>query len=134
MSYQPKAVIVGAGPNGLTAAARLTLEGWSVDIYEQAEKPGGSASSNNAIFADTIVDLGAASHPFGVASPAFQALHLEEADYGGCGPPTRWLTLSKRAKLVYLPIHLPKPLNYWTLMRQLGPDYILPLLNTSMTT
>lgn len=84
MSYQPKAVIVGAGPNGLTAAARLALEGWSVDIYERSEKPGGAASSTDDMFAGAIVDLGAASHPFGVVSPAFQALHLEE--YG-----LRWL-------------------------------------------
>lgn len=78
MFYQPKAVIVGAGPNGLTAAARLALEGWDVEVYERAEKPGGAASSNSRIFTDTVVDLGAASHPFGIASPAFQALRLEE--------------------------------------------------------
>lgn len=84
MSYQPRAVIVGAGPNGLTAAARLALEGWSVDVYERAKKPGGAAASTDDLFADAVVDLGAASHPFGVASPAFQALRLEE--YG-----LRWL-------------------------------------------
>lgn len=80
MFYRPKAVVVGAGPNGLTAAARLALEGWSVEVYERAEKPGGAAASNSDLFADSIVDLGAASHPFGIASPAFRALRLE--DYG----------------------------------------------------
>ena len=77
MDYQPRAVIVGAGPNGLTAAARLANAGWSVDIYERASRAGGAAASSTEIFPGTIVDLGAAGHPFGVATPAFRALDLE---------------------------------------------------------
>ena len=77
MDNQPRAVIVGAGPNGLTAAARLAMAGWSVDIYERAGWAGGAAASSTEIFPGTIVDLGAAGHPFGVASPAFHALDLE---------------------------------------------------------
>ena len=74
MDYQPRAVIVGAGPNGLTA--RLAMAGWRVDIYERAGRAGAAASSAE-IFPGTIVDLGAAGHPFGIASPAFRALNLD---------------------------------------------------------
>lgn len=74
---RPRAVIVGSGPNGLTAAARLATEGWDVEVYEQADHIGGAAASSRDIFDGTIVDLGAAGHPFGVASPAFRALDLE---------------------------------------------------------
>lgn len=77
MDKQPHAVIVGAGPNGLTAAARLATAGWHVDVYERASHPGGAAASSTEIFPGTIVDLGAAGHPFGIASPAFRALDLE---------------------------------------------------------
>ena len=77
MDKQPHAVIVGAGPNGLTAAARLATAGWRVDVYERASKPGGAAASSTEIFPGPIVDLGAAGHPFGIASPAFRALDLE---------------------------------------------------------
>lgn len=49
MDYQPRAVIVGAGPNGLTAAARLAMAGWSVDIYERAGRAGGAAASSTEI-------------------------------------------------------------------------------------
>ena len=87
MFYRHKAVVVGAGPNGLTAAARLALEGWSVEVYERAEKPGGAAASNSDLFADSIVDLGAASHPFGIASPAFRALRLEDFGLHWCHAP-----------------------------------------------
>lgn len=87
MDYQPRAVIVGAGPNGLTAAARLAMAGWSVDIYERAGRAGGAAASSAEIFPGTIVDLGAAGHPFGVASPAFRALDLEAHGLRWCNAP-----------------------------------------------
>lgn len=80
---KPSAVIVGAGPNGLTAAARLAVSGWRVEVRERASEVGGAASTQ--MLDDALLrDLGAACHPFGAASPAFQALHLE--DYG-----VRWL-------------------------------------------
>lgn len=73
-----KAAIVGAGPNGLTAAARLARAGWQVEVFEAAPTPGGAArSSRDALGPGTIVDHGAAAHPFGVVSPAFRSLDLE---------------------------------------------------------
>ncbi|WIM68060.1 NAD(P)/FAD-dependent oxidoreductase [Corynebacterium breve] len=79
MSDQLRAVIVGSGPNGLTAAARLATAGWEVDVYERADSIGGAAASTSTTFSnDAIVDLGAAGHPFGVASPAFRSLDLEQ--------------------------------------------------------
>lgn len=77
MPFSPRVAVIGSGPNGLTAAARLATEGWKVDVYERSSTPGGAAASSNHIFANSIVDLGAAGHPFGVASSAFQKLDLE---------------------------------------------------------
>lgn len=74
-----RAVIVGAGPNGLTAAARLAQRGWEVIVYERAYEVGGAASSQ-PLFGGCVADRGAACHPFGVASPAFAHLGLE--NYG----------------------------------------------------
>ena len=78
----PRAVVVGAGPNGLTAAARLVVSGWEVEVIEQAQVIGGAASTlllDDATSAPTPIriDRGAACHPFGVASPAFRALELD---------------------------------------------------------
>lgn len=79
MCSQPHAVVVGGGTNGLTAAARLAVEGWQVTVFEQADHFGGSAASVTDPFGPgTIVDFGAAAHPFGVASPAFRQLRLED--------------------------------------------------------
>lgn len=73
---EQRAVVVGAGPNGLTAAALLARAGWQVDVFERSARPGGAAASSDALGAGTIVDLGAAAHPFGVASPVFRSLDL----------------------------------------------------------
>lgn len=72
-----RAIIVGSGPNGLTAAAFLARAGWEVDVYERNDRPGGASASSDLLGPGTIVDLGAAGHPFGVVSPAFRQLGLE---------------------------------------------------------
>ena len=82
-AVKPTAVIVGAGSNGLTAAARLAVNGWRVDVRERASSVGGAAATQQ-LEGDAMRDLGAACHPFGAASPAFHALRLE--NYG-----VRWL-------------------------------------------
>lgn len=73
-----RAVVVGGGINGLSAATFLARAGWQVQVFEQAARVGGAARSAAVFGADTIVDLGAAAHPFGAVSPAFSALGLEE--------------------------------------------------------
>lgn len=77
------AVVVGAGPNGLTAAARLAREGRRVLVLERNPTVGGA--SRTVPFADgAVADWGAAVHAFGAVSPAFAELDLET--YG-----VRWL-------------------------------------------
>lgn len=72
------AIVVGAGPNGLTAAACLARQGFSVSVYEQASEVGGSARNDHPFGDGSVVDVGAAAHPFAVGSPAFLELGLEE--------------------------------------------------------
>lgn len=69
---------MGSGPNGLTAGALLAQAGWQVDIYEASPHLGGAARSQALLGEGTISDLGAAAHPFGIASPVFSKLGLEE--------------------------------------------------------
>ena len=93
-TVKPFAVVVGAGPNGLTAAARLAASGWRVEVLERSGEVGGAAATQQLHDA-TLVDLGAACHPFGAASPAFRALRLE--DYG-----VRWLRASHELSLIHI--------------------------------
>lgn len=77
---QQRAVIVGGGHNGLTAAIVLARAGWGVEVFEKSGTAGGAATSGAVFGSGAIVDYGAAAHPFGVASPIFHELDL--AQYG----------------------------------------------------
>ncbi len=73
-----EAVVVGSGPNGLTAACRLASRGVAVTVVEAAERLGGGARSSELTVPGLIHDECAAIHPMGVASPAFETLGLTE--------------------------------------------------------
>ncbi|MDN5704371.1 MAG: NAD(P)-binding protein, partial [Yaniella sp.] len=66
VTARPHVNIVGSGPNGLTAAAILARAGWQVRIFERNDAVGGAAASADVFGDGSIVDLGAAAHPFGV--------------------------------------------------------------------
>src|ERR1700730_4813912 len=80
------AVIVGAGPNGLTAAAVLSRAGRRVLVLEAKNHIGGACSSADITGTGTIHDLGSAVHPLAAASPAFRALGLEHYGLTWCHP------------------------------------------------
>ncbi|HEU5001912.1 MAG TPA: NAD(P)/FAD-dependent oxidoreductase [Actinomycetota bacterium] len=72
------AVVVGAGPNGLAAAATLARAGCSVHVLEAADRIGGGTRTEAITLPGFLHDVCSAIHPLGVASPAFQALPLAE--------------------------------------------------------
>ncbi len=81
------AVVVGAGPNGLTAAIMLARAGRSVVVLEQANEPGGACRSAESTLPGFIHDIGAAVMPLGVASPAWASLPLEDHGLHWVAPP-----------------------------------------------
>lgn len=81
------AVVVGAGPNGLTAAARLAVAGHRVLVIEAAPTIGGGCRTAELLEPGIRHDICAAVHPSGAGSPAFRALRLEEHGLVWCHPP-----------------------------------------------
>ncbi|MCO7222140.1 NAD(P)/FAD-dependent oxidoreductase [Klenkia sp. PcliD-1-E] len=72
MSSRPDAVVVGAGPNGLAAALRLSAAGLRVQVVERASRPGGGMRTEEVTLPGFAHDICSAVHPMGVASPFFR--------------------------------------------------------------
>jgi phytoene dehydrogenase-like protein len=81
------AVVVGAGPNGLSAAVELARNGCSVAVIEAESTIGGGARSAETTLPGFVHDLGSAIHPFGYASPYFRSLPLEDHGLEWIHPP-----------------------------------------------
>lgn len=80
------AVVVGAGPNGLTAAAFLARQGLRVTVLEAAEAAGGGLKSREVTLPGFLHDCCSAVHTMGCLSPAFASLQLERHGLQWCSP------------------------------------------------
>lgn len=84
------AVVIGAGPNGLTAAITLARAGRSVVVVEQADEIGGACRSAETTLPGFVHDLGAAVMPLGFASPAWSELPLADHGLTWISPPAEF--------------------------------------------
>ena len=71
-----RAIVVGSGPNGLAAAARLARAGVGVTVLEAADSIGGGTRSSEYLAPGLLHDHCSAAHPMAVASPLFRELDL----------------------------------------------------------
>ncbi len=72
------AVIIGSGPNGLSAAIALAGQGWKTLVVEAGETPGGGMRTKELTLPGYHHDVCSAVHPTALASPFFASLKLEE--------------------------------------------------------
>jgi len=70
------AVVVGAGPNGLSAAITLARAGRSVRVIEASETVGGGVRSAALTLPGFVHDVCSAVYPMAVGSPFFRGLPL----------------------------------------------------------
>lgn len=81
------AVIVGSGPNGLSAAIALAQAGCSVLVVEGRETVGGGARSAELTLPGFVHDSCAAIFPLTLASPFLSTLPLEKHGLEWINPP-----------------------------------------------
>ncbi len=79
-----RAVVVGSGPNGLSAAITLARAGVRVEVLEANERIGGGARTEEVTLPGFWHDTGSSVYPMGVSSPFFRELPLR--DFG-----LRWI-------------------------------------------
>jgi phytoene dehydrogenase-like protein len=72
------AIVVGSGPNGLSAAIALARSGVRVTVFEAADTVGGGVRTEALTLPGFLHDVGAAVFPLGIASPFFRSLPLEQ--------------------------------------------------------
>jgi len=73
-----RAVVIGAGPNGLAAAIVLAQAGLAVEVLEAEPQPGGAARTLPLTLPGFLHDVGSAIHPLALGSPFFSSLPLQE--------------------------------------------------------
>ena len=71
------AVVVGAGPNGLSAAIAIAEKGHSVLVLEGQDTVGGGARSAALTLPGFLHDVCSAVHPMAVSSPFLSRLPLQ---------------------------------------------------------
>jgi phytoene dehydrogenase-like protein len=82
-----EAVVVGSGPNGLSAAIRLAREGRAVTVFEGASTVGGGTRTRELTLPGFRHDVCSAIHPFGRISPVFREIGLERHGVRWIQPP-----------------------------------------------
>jgi phytoene dehydrogenase-like protein len=73
---RPDAVVVGAGPNGLAAALRLSAAGLRVQVVERADRPGGGTRTEELIRSGFHHDVCSTVQPMAAAAPFFREFDL----------------------------------------------------------
>lgn len=83
----PTATIIGAGPNGLSAAITLQQAGVSTTVLEAGDSVGGAARTAEITLPGFHHDLGSSVYPMGAASPFFNSLPLARYGHRWIEPP-----------------------------------------------
>ncbi len=83
------AVVVGSGPNGLSAAIVLAHAGLSVIVLEANDEIGGGARSAELTLPGFVHDVCSSVYPLGIGSPFFRQLPLARHGLEWVHPPSQ---------------------------------------------
>src|SRR5213083_869287 len=75
------AVVIGSGPNGLSAAIALAQAACKVVVFEAEDTIGGGVRSAELTLPGFTHDVCSAIHPMALASPFFRSLRLDGLEW-----------------------------------------------------
>jgi phytoene dehydrogenase-like protein len=78
LSNNADAIVIGSGPNGLSAAITLARAGLKVKVFEASEKVGGGVQSDDLTLPGFTHDVFSACYPMVQVSPFFKTVPLEK--------------------------------------------------------
>ena len=78
MSIDPDAIVIGSGPNGLSAAVTLARAGLAVRVYERNSTYGGGTRTEPVTLPGFQHDICSAVHPLAFASGFFRRFEIEK--------------------------------------------------------
>jgi len=81
------ALVIGSGPNGLTAAIRLARAGRRVLVLEAADRPGGAVRTEELTLPGFLHDTFSSVYPAAAASPVYAGMPLERHGLRWIHPP-----------------------------------------------
>jgi phytoene dehydrogenase-like protein len=87
LNHSYDAIVIGSGPNGLTAAILLARAGLKVYVFEAQDTAGGGTRSEELTEPGFVHDVCSAVHPLAVGSPAFESFPLAEHGLEWIHPP-----------------------------------------------
>ena len=88
------AIVIGAGVNGLAAAATLAMKGWKVAVFERADRPGGAAKTLELTLPGFRHDWGALNLSLFAGGGFHQAHGLALAEHWKIYVPTMILSVA----------------------------------------
>ncbi len=86
-NYEYDAIVIGSGPNGLSAGICLAQAGLAVLIVEAADEIGGGMRSAELTLPGFTHDICSTIHPLAIASPVFNSFPLDKFGLEFVQPP-----------------------------------------------
>lgn len=127
---QYDAIVIGSGPNGLSAAITLARKKLSVLVIEADKNPGGGMRTAELTLPGFKHDVCSAIHPMGYSSPFFRTIPLTDLGVEWIFPETAVAHMFNKKKAVLLKKSIEETTSQFGVDETKYKNYISPLVES----